>query len=60
MVPARSNAMFPQIDWSLAAENMMLAERSLGIGSCWIGLAMPPGDDRKILTDIGIPLIMTK
>jgi nitroreductase len=49
MVLARSDADFPQIDCSLAAENMMLAAESLGIGSCWIGLGMPLSNDRTIL-----------
>jgi nitroreductase len=55
MVLGRSNAEFPQIDCSLAAESMMLAARSLGIGSCWIGLAMPLGNNRELLTEIGVP-----
>jgi nitroreductase len=55
MVLARSDAMFPQIDCSLAAENMMIAARSLDIGSCWIGLAMPLGNNRKLLTEVGVP-----
>ena len=30
---------FTAVDCACAAENMMLAARSLGIGSCWIGFA---------------------
>lgn len=42
-------------DCSLAAENMMLAAWSLGIGSCWIGLARALGEDAGFLEEIGIP-----
>ncbi len=55
MVLARSDAEFQQIDCSLAAENMMLAAKSLGIGSCWIGLGMPLSNDRTILNEVGVP-----
>jgi len=34
-----SDAFSPEIDCALAGQNMMLAAKSLGIGSCWIGLA---------------------
>jgi nitroreductase len=44
-----------EIDCALAAENMMLAARSLGIGSCWIGLAAPLGSDREFRNEIGVP-----
>jgi nitroreductase len=55
MIFADPNAFSPQIDCALAAQNMMLAARSLGIDSCWIGLAMPLGKVRKILSKIGVP-----
>ncbi len=55
MVLARSDDTFQQIDCSLAAENMMIAARSLGVGSCWIGVAMQLSNDRKTLTEIGVP-----
>jgi nitroreductase len=42
-------------DCACAAENMMLAARSLGIGSCWIGLAGPLGTDKKTLGDLKVP-----
>jgi nitroreductase len=44
-----------EIDCALAAENMMLAGRSLGVGSCWIGLATPLGADGEFLKEIGVP-----
>ncbi|HEY9204439.1 MAG TPA: nitroreductase family protein [Candidatus Methanoperedens sp.] len=44
-------------DWdcAMAAQNMMLAAHSRGIGSCWIGLAMPALMDETILKDLGAP-----
>lgn len=42
-------------DCSLAAENMMLAAQSLGIGSCWIGLAGGLGYDMEFLKAVGVP-----
>lgn len=44
-----------EYDCALAAENMMLAAHSLGIGSCWIGLAKHLGSDREFLKEAGIP-----
>lgn len=42
-------------DCALAAENMMLAAQSLGIGSCWIGLAGGLGYDMEFLKEAGVP-----
>jgi len=42
-------------DCALAAENMMLAAHSLGIGSCWIGLASGLGYDTEFLKEAGVP-----
>lgn len=42
-------------DCALAAENMMLAAHSIGIGSCWIGLAGGLGNDMKFLKEVGVP-----
>jgi len=42
-------------DCALAAENMMLAAHSLGIGSCWIGLAVGLGYDVEFLKEVGVP-----
>ncbi len=44
-----------EYDCALAAENMMLAARSFGIGSCWIGLAIGLGNDAEFLKEIGVP-----
>ncbi len=42
-------------DCACAAENMMLAAKSLGIGSCWIGLAGPLGTDKRTLGELKVP-----
>ncbi len=42
-------------DCACAAENMMLSARSLGLGSCWIGLAGPLGKDKKTLNELKVP-----
>jgi len=55
MIFADPRAFSPQIDCALAAQNMMLAAKSVGIGSCWIGLAMPLDKVRKILSEMSVP-----
>jgi nitroreductase len=42
-------------DASLAAGNIMLAARSIGLGTCWIGLAAGLGSDDGFLRDNNIP-----
>ncbi len=42
-------------DCSMAAQNMMLAAYTLGIGSCWIGTAVPAANDPNIKPRLGIP-----
>ena len=42
-------------DCSMAAQNMMLAAYSLGIGSCWIGTAVHSANDPKVKPTLGIP-----
>ncbi|HMK46344.1 MAG TPA: nitroreductase [Methanocella sp.] len=42
-------------DCALAAQNMMLAAWSLGVGSCWIGLARALGSDREFLNEAEVP-----
>jgi len=44
-----------EYDCAAAAENMLIAARSLGIGSCWIGLAMPLGSDQNTLKELDVP-----
>lgn len=45
------------VDWdcAMAAQNMMLAAHSRGIGSCWIGGLLPALMDGKILKELGAP-----
>jgi nitroreductase len=50
------HALTPNEDGSLAAENMMLAASSLGIGSCWIGFAMPLGQSPEIMGELDVPV----
>ncbi len=42
-------------DCSMAAQNMMLAAYTLGIGSCWIGTAVPTANDPKVKAGLGVP-----
>ena len=42
-------------DASLAAANIMLAARSMGLGTCWIGLAAGLGEDEGFLADNKVP-----
>ena len=55
LVFAHPEAFSPIQDCALAAENMMLAGRALGLGSCWIGLAIPLGSDEQFLKDMEVP-----
>jgi nitroreductase len=55
LIFAAPGAYSPQDDCAAAAENMMLAARSLGIGSCWIGLGMPLGSDTDVLQELKVP-----
>jgi nitroreductase len=55
MVFSHPSGFSPQIDCALAAENMMIAARALGIGSCWIGLGSPLGQVASITKDLGVP-----
>jgi nitroreductase len=42
-------------DCSMAAQNMMLAAYTLGIGSCWIGTAVGLANDPKVKVNLGVP-----
>lgn len=42
-------------DCSMAAQNMMLAAYTLGIGSCWIGTAVGIANEPKIKAELGVP-----
>ena len=43
-----------KVDCALAAENMMLQARDMGLGSCYIGFMNKIGDDRETLGALGI------
>ena len=55
LIFAAPDAYSPEFDCALAAGNMMLAARSLGIGSCWIGFGMPLGSDKNTLDELKVP-----
>jgi len=55
LIFAAPGAFSPQDDCAAAAENMMLAARSLGISSCWIGFGMPLGSDEAVLQELKVP-----
>ena len=42
-------------DASLAAGNIMLAAKAMGMGTCWIGLAAGLGSDASFLMENNIP-----
>ena len=46
---------FALVDCSLAAQNMMLAARSLNIGSCWIGFADRAFVSKRLRAKAGVP-----
>ncbi len=55
MIFAHQEAFMPQIDCAFAAENMMLAARSMGLGSSWVGLAQPLEKVSGIMKDLEVP-----
>jgi len=55
LIFAAPGAHSPQEVCAAAAENMMLAARSFGIGSCWIGFGMPLGSDQDTLVELKVP-----
>ena len=42
-------------DCSMAAQNLMLAARELGLGTCWIGLAHPLFNSPELKGELGVP-----
>jgi nitroreductase len=56
LVFAAPVAFSPVEDGALAAENMMLAAQSMGIGSCWIGFASPLGASKDMMEEFGVPM----
>lgn len=55
LVLANPSCLTPMEDGATAAENMMLAAWSMGIGSCWIGFANPLQHSTEFLNEMGIP-----
>ncbi|OPY34635.1 MAG: nitroreductase A [Methanomassiliicoccales archaeon PtaU1.Bin124] len=55
LVFAAPHAITPVEDASLAAENMMLAATSMGLGSCWIGFAKPLGNAPEVMSELNVP-----
>jgi nitroreductase len=45
----------PETDCALAAQNLMLAAREQGIGSCWIGFAHVLFDSPELKRELGVP-----
>ncbi len=42
-------------DGSIAAENIMLAAHSMGLGTCYVGFAQGLGRDTVFRKDLGVP-----
>jgi len=55
VVSMRKDAIAPLVDCSAAIQNMLLAAESLGIGSCWIGLARFYFSIKKELPRLKLP-----
>lgn len=55
MIFAHQEAFMPQVDCAFAAENMMLAAWSMGLGSSWVGLAQPLEKVSGIMKDLEVP-----
>ncbi len=54
MIFADTSGFMPQVDCSLAAQNMMLVAKSLGLGSCYIGLAQPLERVASMMKELGV------
>ncbi len=52
---ASPEAVEPVEDASIAAENIMLAAHSMGLGTCFIGFAQGLGRDTGFRRDLGVP-----
>jgi nitroreductase len=55
IILGNKNAPTVDYDCSMAAQNMMLAAQSKGIGSCWIGGVQPALMDEEFLRELGAP-----
>jgi nitroreductase len=56
LVFASPRCLTPVEDGALAAENMMLAARTYGLGSCWIGFAKELGSDPELMKELNMPM----
>jgi nitroreductase len=54
-ISAGKTSKWAKIDSGLAAQNMMLTAYSLGLGSCYIGLANSLNNDKEVLKELAIP-----
>ena len=54
-ISGKKNYKWLKDDVNLAVQNMFLAAHSLGMGSCWIGLARPLNKNKKVKKELGIP-----
>ncbi len=55
IILGNKSAMTSDWDCAMAAQNMMLAAHSKGIGSCWIGGVLPALMDERFLKELGAP-----
>jgi len=55
IILGNKNMMTTDWDCAMAAQNMMLAAHSRGIGSCWIGGVLPALMDETFLKELGAP-----
>ncbi|VVB74781.1 Coenzyme F420:L-glutamate ligase [Candidatus Tiddalikarchaeum anstoanum] len=55
IISGKSNYSYLKEDTNLAVENMFLAAKSLGLGSCWIGFGKPLNNDIEARKELGIP-----
>lgn len=55
IILGNKSAMTADWDCSMAAQNMMLAAHSKGMGSCWIGGVLPALMDEGLLKELGAP-----
>lgn len=55
IILGNKNALTAVYDCAMAAQTMMLAAQSIGIGSCWIGAAQKALLNEKLLKELGAP-----
>jgi nitroreductase len=55
LICAKPEGLHPEWDCCFAGENLMLAARALGLGTCVIGFSWPVFDDPDVREDLGIP-----